>query len=278
MNLTSKEESNNKLTGKLMIKFLILSSIGVGLFMFPVYKDGNITNGMSIASNFIEDCLSAYSEYIVFVITCISAFLSLLAVLFKPKFILSNRLFKKLFYVSPIYLITKLIAFFVCFSVVFKVGPEVIYSNDIGAGMVDLSKTLVAIAITLSFMLPLLTDCGTMEFFGILLRDYVRPVFKVPGRACVDMITSWLGSSNTAVLVTRQQYEAGYYSKREAASIMTNFSLVSIPFCMVVASALDLTHIFPVFYLCITLLGIFLAVIGVRVPPLSSIDNTYLKM
>lgn len=276
MNVTSKQ-NKSKLSRKTLIKFLCFSGIGIGLFMFPIYEDGNITNGMSIISDLIENSISSFSEYIVYIITCISAFGSLYALLLKPKFIYKNAMLKKLFVVSPIYLITKIIAFFICTFVVFKVGPELIYSQDIGGGMIDLSKTLVSIAITLSFMLPLLTDCGAMEFFGILLRDYVRTVFKVPGRACVDMITSWLGSSNTAVLVTRQQYEAGYYSKREAASIMTNFSLVSIPFCMVVASALDLNHIFPIFYLCITLIGIFLAVIGVRIPPLSSIKDTYLK-
>ena len=273
--LNLNNQQNDILPKKSLLKFIILSGIGISLFMLPIPKDGGMTRGISIATDFIEELLKTYITQIVFIITTISALGSLIDSVFKPDFIRSNKILNKLFSVSPVYLVTKIIGFLVCSSVVFNVGPEIIYSDDIGGSMVSLSGTLVAIAISLSFILPLLTDCGVMEFFGIMLRSAVRPTFKVPGRACVDMITSWLGSSNTAVLVTRQQYESGHYTKREAATIMTNFSLVSIPFCMVVASALDLNHIFPIFYISITIIGIILAMIEVRIPPLNRISDTY---
>ena len=51
--------------------------------------------------------------------------------------------------------------------------------------------------------------------------------FHVPGRASVDLIASWFGAANAAVILTREQYMKGFYTKREAGYIMTNFSLVS---------------------------------------------------
>ena len=42
---------------------------------------------------------------------------------------------------------------------------------------------------------------------------------------------------------------------------MTNFSLVLIPFCLMVADTVGIANLFPVFYLCICLVGIILAVI-----------------
>ena len=103
----------------------------------------------------------------------------------------------------------------------------------------------------------------------------VRPLFHVPGRASIDLIASWFGASNAAVILTREQYMKGFYTRREAGYIMTNFSLVSIPFCLMVADTMGISNIFPPFYLCICVVGIILAVIIARIPPICTIPNTY---
>lgn len=56
---------------------------------------------------------------------------------------------------------------------------------------------------------------------------------------------------------------------------MTNFSLVSIPFCMVVAETLDISSHFLALYAIVTAIGLLLTIIGVRMPPLSSIPEDY---
>lgn len=114
-----------------------------------------------------------------------------------------------------------------------------------------------------------------MEFLGVILKPVVRPLFKVPGRASVDLIASWFGASNAAVILTREQYMKGFYTKREAGYIMTNFSLVSIPFCLMIADTIGIANLFPAFYLCICIVGILLAVIIARIPPISKLPDTY---
>ena len=114
-----------------------------------------------------------------------------------------------------------------------------------------------------------------MEFLGVLLKPVVRPLFHVPGRASVDLMASWFGASNAAVILTREQYMKGFYTKREAGYIMTNFSLVSIPFCLMIADTVGIANLFPAFYLCICIVGIVLAVIIARIPPIRTLPNTY---
>lgn len=163
-----------------------------------------------------------------------------------------------------------------CLTVGRKGGISIIaFLFMVGGSMLSLGSTLIALAISLSFALPFLTDAGLMEFPGIILKPVVRPLFRVPGRASLDLVASWLASSNTAVLITGSQYHTGFYSRREAATIMTNFSLVSIPFCMVVAETLKLNDRFPLLYGIITLIGLFLAIIGCRIYPLGTIPDAY---
>ena len=123
--------------------------------------------------------------------------------------------------------------------------------------------------------MPLLTHCGIMEFLGVLIRDFVKPLFTVPGRSAIDLITSWLGAANAAALLTRNQYDTGYYTAREAAVITTNFSLVSVPFCYIVASILGIENMFTPFYIITTVVGFILAAITPRIAPLRKLPDTY---
>ncbi|MFS8579109.1 MAG: YjiH family protein, partial [Novibacillus thermophilus] len=71
------------------------------------------------------------------------------------------------------------------------------------------------------------------------------------------------------------QYMRGFYTGREAATIATCFSAVSLPFCLVIAGMFDLAYMFPVFYGTVCLAGVISAIIVPRIPPLSRIPDTY---
>lgn len=141
--------------------------------------------------------------------------------------------------------------------------------------MLGVSATLVSVILCIAFLMPLLTDFGIMEFVGVLLRKVVRTLFTVPGRSAIDLVTSWLGTSNAAAILTTGQYESGFYSAREAATISCNFSFVSIPFCYVIATLIGVEEKFTIFYLISLIGGVVLAMIIPRIPPLSRIPDTY---
>ena len=76
-------------------------------------------------------------------------------------------------------------------------------------------------------------------------------------------------------MLTNQQYEEGYYTKREAAVIGSTFSLVSIDFTIVVLLELGLDHMFVPYYGTIILAGLAAGIIMPRIPPLSRKADTF---
>lgn len=114
-----------------------------------------------------------------------------------------------------------------------------------------------------------------MEFFGTLMKDVLRPLFRIPGRAAVDLLASWVGNANVGVIITSKQYEEGYYSAREAGIISTCFSAVSLPFCLVIAAMLGVDDQFFLFYSSIIIVSVALIMIMVRIPPLSRLQESY---
>ena len=262
-------------TGRNLLKFLLGSAFGILMFLVPIPQGDSFTTLLDFLKSWIKGLFGASLPYIIMVILIVSAVLSLYDYFAKPDWIRKNHYMSRAFSTTPLYLVSKVLGAIFVVMVVFKVGPEQVISADTGATMVDLCGTLFSIVLAFSFIMPFLTDCGIMEFLGVIARPVVRPLFHVPGRASVDLIASWFGASNAAVILTREQYMKGFYTKREAGYIMTNFSLVSIPFCLMVADTMGIANIFPPFYLCICLVGIILAVIIARIPPICTIPNTY---
>ena len=269
------ENTNKSINLGNLIKFILASSIGGFMFLIPVSYQGSVSTPIGILIDFIKLNLKVILPYIVVFGLLSSTLLSLLEYTIKPKFIVENKFMKKAFATTPLYIITKIIATIITGMVMFNVGPQAIISADTGGTMIPLASTLVAIALSLSYILPLLTDCGIMEFLGVITKKIVRPLFKVPGRASVDLITSWFGASNAAVILSREQYLSGFYTARETGIIMTNFSIVSIPFCLMIAGMLGLESMFPAFYLAISIVTLILALILPRIKPLKTLPDVY---
>lgn len=260
---------------KNLLKFILGSAFGVLMFLVPIPQGESFTTLLDYLKTFVKNIFGGSLSYILLVIIVASAVLSVYDYFCKPDWIRKNHYLSKAFSTTPFYLVSKVIGAVVCCMVVLGFGPEFIISADTGANMVSLSCTLLCIVVSFSFILPFLTDCGIMEFLGVIARPVVKPLFGVPGRASVDLIASWFGASNAAVILTREQYMKGFYTKREAAYIMTNFSLVSIPFCLLIADTVGIANLFPPFYLCICIVGIILAVIIRRIPPIRTLPDTY---
>lgn len=258
-----------------LLKFIFGSAFGILMFLVPIPQGESFTTLLDFLKSWIKGLFGGSLGYIIVVILIVSAIMSTYDYFAKPDWIRKNHYLTRAFTTTPLYLVSKIIGAVFAVMVVFKIGPEMVISADTGATIVDLCGTLFSIVIAFSFIMPFLTDCGIMEFLGVIAKPVVRPLFHVPGRASVDLIASWFGASNAAVILTREQYMRGFYTKREAGYIMTNFSLVSIPFCLMVADTMGIANIFPPFYLCICVVGIILAVIIARIPPIRMVPDTY---
>jgi nucleoside recognition membrane protein YjiH len=121
--------------------------------------------------------------------------------------------------------------------------------------------------------LAFLTGFGLLEAAGRLMEPIMQPVWKTPGRSAIDAVASFAGSYSVGLILTRQVYQAGRYSAREAAVIATGFSTVSVTFMVIVAKTLGLTESWNAWFWSTLLVTFAVSAITVRLPPLSGMDN-----
>ena len=275
-NLKPFDNDKTKVSLKDKLKFIIPSLIGVLLFMIPIKHEGDVTIPIAIFSGKLVNFLGEYLVYIITITLIVSAIFSFIATVFKPKFIINNKLLNSLFSTTPIWLTSRVLGGIFGLLVALNVGPEMIINGDTGAFVLhDLLTVLFSIFLFAGLFLPLLLNFGLLEFFGALLTKLMRPVFKLPGRSSIDCITSWLGDGTLGIMLTSKQYEDGFYTEREAATISTTFSAVSITFSLVVINTVGLGNMFVPFYLTVSIAGIVAAIIIPRIYPLSKKKDTY---
>lgn len=264
---------------RLKLLFIIPSVIGVMLFMVPILVNGAWTIAVKILADIINGVIGSFLPLLCTILLSISAVLAVWTLAAKPRFIMDNDVLAECFSCSPVWVAVRVLGCLFAWLTYLGISGHnlsLISGADQGGVALDLIAGLVIIFAIASFLLPLLLDFGLLEYVGALLTKYMRPIFRVPGRAAVDCITSWIGDGTLGVMLTCNQYEGGYYSAREAAIISTTFSAVSITFSLVVLSQVGMMEYFGVYYLLICFVGIICAIICPRIPPLSYKKDTYL--
>ena len=257
------------------IKFIILTLIGLLLVVIPFNFSGTVDTFTFFYLKKVVRIGGYGLEVFITVLVCISALLSLVDCLFKPDFIRKNDLMKTLFSTTWFDTINKIIGAIVAVMVCIKIGPEFLISIDTGGTMLSLSTQLSIIIPPMLLLQTFILECGFMEFLGTLIGFIVKPLFKISEMASVSIISAWVGPGNAAILASKQLFEEGYYTLKEAAIIGTTFSTSSIGWCVLVANVLGLMDHFLAFYLTITFCGIVVALIGVRIPPISNYKEIY---
>ncbi|CAD2071000.1 membrane protein [Jeotgalicoccus coquinae] len=257
-------------------KFIIPSLIGISLFLIPFPYDGQWLVGIGLMAEFIQNTAAPFLVELLVIVLAISAILSAYATLAKPDWITEKPRFKELVVIHPFWLIVRIIGGIFAVMVYFQVGPAWLISDASGGEVLNGLLPILAVwTLVMGMLLPLLVDFGLMEWLGTMAQKIMRPLFKLPGRSAVDALASWMGNNMVSILITINQYENGYYSKRESAVIVTSFTITSIGFALIIATILDLGHMFVPFYLTVTAGVLVAALICPRIPPLSRISNDY---
>lgn len=262
-------------TTKHILKFIIPSLIGIFLFLTPLPYEGKFTVAIGIMIDWIEGLLGNYLPAIAVIIICASTFISIIYKLFKPEIIKQSKFLTSLFDPTPAYMIMRILGSTFVIMAYYKIGTEVIWGASTGGTMLGLEKVLISNFFLCGLLMPLLLDFGCMDYFGTIIRKFMKPIFTIPGRSAIDCIASFIGNGSVGVVITKKQYDQGYYTGREAAVIATCFSVVSIAFCLVVAKFMKVDHLFIMLYLSVVGISTLLAIIIPRVPPLSKIKDEY---
>lgn len=263
---------------KSKLKFVLLSTFGFVFFLMPFTIGGENKILISHIVNFIT---SRYlSPFMAF--TQVFAWFVLGVTILFLFYTSKNEKMNEMFKASPLNVIIRVSGSFLYLMVLngwfegTSFGDMILDPNT-GGVMAGDSGLLTILYITFFvgiLALPLLTHFGIVEFFGVLLGPVMEKVFRVPGYSTVDAIASFVGDGTIGIVLTDQQYQRGYYNRREAYIIASSFSIVGIAFASAVAEELGFSSIFPVFYGSIALITVVLAFIMSRMP-LKKFPPTY---
>jgi nucleoside recognition membrane protein YjiH len=288
--------AKNSYSSSQVMKFVIPSLIGAIAFVAPIPQKDSFNTILGMLIDFLkDDLLKSYLPLAAMIFVVASAAVTLLAVVARPKFITGSDFMRDTFVVSPFWTASRVLGgvfYIMIYCYTYKLGPEAIWNPETGAAVSKLFDTvcnmdnggtpgillapaLLVIFLILAGFVPLLTDYGLMEFVGTFARPVMRPLFKLPGRAAVDCIASWIGSSSVGVVITTKVHDQGYYTDREGAVISTTFSVISIAYIYVMASFVKLQHMYFQILFSVYAVTFVLALIMPRIWPLSSIPDTY---
>lgn len=260
-----------------VLKFAIPSLLGAALFLIPMKINGEFVLGVSILCDIIQGWMNPFVDMLALILLGTSAIVPILAKIFKPGIIMNHKTMRSLFDVSYVIIAVRAVGFAYLVCYLFKVGPEFIWSDTTGAEAYNIVSTILTLMVGTSLLISLLTDFGIMDYAGILVRRFMRPLFTLPGRASLDCIASWVGSSLTGALLTSTQYKDGYYTKREACVIMTCFSTAAFSFIFILTRVCGLEAYFLPSVLTIYAAVIPCAILLPRVYPLSKQKDEYSK-
>ena len=258
------------------LRFFVPSLFGIILFLVPFPTEGGVTILFGIYSSWVSETFGFILLDIVVWVAVAAALAGTYYVTFKPDWEYAHPYRHAVAATTTGWLLLRIIGALIGIVVLYDMGPEVFRMEDTGVAMFN--EVGIAFAIVLlpaCFLMPLLTEFGAMEFFGTFIAPAFKRLFRLPGRSAVDATASFISSSNIGVLVTGQQYRRGFYTGREAVTIATCFSVVSLPFALVIADVSNIGHLFFPWYMTAILVCTICAIITPRMRPISKIPDTY---
>ena len=262
--------------GLSLARFVVPSALGVLFFLTPLPTRDGLNIGIGILVDWTKAALGDALPWIVGATVCLSAAAGLGGLALRPAWWRRPSGVARALVASPAGVLVRVAAAVGACMVLFNAGPAWVASADTGGTIVrDLMTVIFAVFLFASVLLPLLTDFGLMEFVGALARPVFRPLLTLPGRSAVDCAASWFGSSTVGVVITTKQFDAGYYTEREASVIALNFSVVSVAFAKVVSDFAGVGRHFFTVYAALVVSGLVAAVIMPRIPPLSRMRDRY---
>lgn len=248
----------------LIIKFLLLSAIGVFMFFIPININGQSTIPVEFVITYLIENFPLFFKWYAFIIIMYGAI---------------RPFIKKTWNRSRIdiaFTITKLIGAVMTLIYFSGRAPEAIARPDhapfIFENLAIQVGTLIPIC---SIFLTFLMDYGFVDFVGRFLKPVMRTIWRTPGRTAVVAVASFMGSTAVGVMMCNDLYKQRKYSLREAILVVTGFSTVSISFFVVIAKTAGIMDHWGAYFFTALFVTFLVTAITVRIPPISKYPNTY---
>ena len=257
-------EEKNYTSWQNIMKFIVYSAIGAFVFFIPVTINGTSSIMLDHMVTFVRENFTATVPYYI-----------LALIVFGAIYPFVNKTWNKNKVVIGLSIFKVAGAIF-AFMLVFDFGPAWLFNPDLGPFLFNSLVTSVGVLVPIgAVFLALLVGYGFLEFIGVLVQPIMRPVFRTPGRSAIDAVASFVGSYSIGLLITNRVYKEGKYNLREAWIIATGFSTVSVTFMIVVASTLDIMHIWNTYFWVTLVVTFLVTAITVRIWPLNKVSEEY---
>ena len=252
------------LRGGAMWKFWVLSAIGIFMFFVPVTIGERNTIPLDHMVGFLRDTIPGALPYYALALIVAGAAYPWVSGTWRR-----NR-------TTLVFSVFRVIGLVVGVMLVFEVGPAWLFEPDMGPFLLNSLVIPVGLLVPIgAVFLAMLVGYGLMEWVGVIVRPFMVPVFRTPGRSAIDAVASFVGSYSLALLITNRVYLEGKYNRREALTIATGFSTVSATFMIVVANALDLMGHWTLYFWSTLVVTFVVTAVSVRVWPLRSEPDEY---
>lgn len=261
-----------KRTGK--VKFFVLT--GLGLIVFIVRPPQSNDNILLMIIHAVQNILQSHYSLITLLFMLSICFMTIYVKYLKPKKLAKYQFIRKNFNVKALQIIFRFAALFFVVSYKFLNFDSLLKLNVSSAEIIEMTGSIIIFITIANFFLPLLSEYGLAEFLEVLLDKVIKPVFKVPGNAMVNLVTSFFVGSTMSMYLTGMQYEKGIFSKQEAMRIMTALTVPSLSTGLLYWSVIGDSSYFFKFYGLTVLVFFTMAFIMVRMPPFTSMDQTKL--
>ncbi|MEM7361785.1 MAG: YjiH family protein [Bacteroidota bacterium] len=274
MNIEKKKEKSY------LAHFILPSFFGVVAFLVPFTYQGRRRTFVIHLSSLLYDSLQTYWPALMAGLLVLAALLTCWITLWQPAWIKKYPWLVAVGTTTPLWLCIRCIGAFLGLVAFIGWGkeffPASLYNQQEGV-LFDLLPVLLANLLCGLLFSPLLIDFGLLEFVGVPMNRVMRPLFQLPGKAAIDCLASWVGDGTIGTIISLQAYEKGDYTAKEASTVITGFSAVSITFCTVLLGRLQLTDYFGSFYFTVVMSGLVAAIVIPRIPPLSWIKEVYIN-
>lgn len=254
------------------IKFLVFSMIGV-IFFFVNVTIGGVKKVPLI--HLIDNLKAAIGLPAGRVIIMIITILVLIASIW-GRYDSAPKLLKTYFTKMSIFnTVSYILAAVFSVMVVFNIGPIYVLNEAVGASSVKIARDVFFSIVISGFFVTFLLEYGLLEFLGTILEPIMRVVFKLPGKASVDALTSFVCAPAVGVMVTNSLYKANIYTAKEAVSITTSFSFVSLGAYAFLSGLAGCEEYYSVIIFVSLLLAFVVAAIMIRIPPIGKKKDVY---
>lgn len=165
---------------------------------------------------------------------------------------------------------------YTCISL--KVGSEefIFLDERIGGEVAHVSPLIFSTIFFAGWLIYFVLKSGIVEFIGVLIEPLMRPLFKLPGNAGIDALSSFVVSPAVGTRISEEYYVGKIYTRKEAIGAATSFSTCSIGFIVVMSSLGGVPEMSGIMTICVVGVALLMTAIMMRIPPISRYENVYI--